>query len=150
MGWQLVLKVLYNVFSEFFRPLGCTAPAMLLKQARGTYRKHITKPLEQAAAPDCIFNVACNKPMRHPRPVNEQRTRGTLARPRRVSRFEFGNCAAARKDGPLHSEMLSAKEEENRCRGTYPAKSHFDFRSMYVSFPLTFLPPMRLLLTALL
>ena len=33
--------------------LGCTAAAMLPKQARGTFRKHITKPFLQVAAPDC-------------------------------------------------------------------------------------------------
>ena len=33
--------------------LGCTAAAMLPKQAGRTYRKHITKPFIQVAAPDC-------------------------------------------------------------------------------------------------
>merc|ERR1719264_913154 len=33
------------------RLLGCTAAAMLPKQARGTFRKHITKPSEQVTAP---------------------------------------------------------------------------------------------------
>ena len=55
----------YNVlggaatFSEGFvkcfpivpRLLGCTAAAMLPKQARGTSRKHITKPSEQVSRP---------------------------------------------------------------------------------------------------
>ena len=41
-------------FLEFPRPLGCTAAAMLPKQAWATFRKHITKPSEQVAAPDCI------------------------------------------------------------------------------------------------
>ena len=30
---------------------GCSATAMLPQQARGTFRKHTTKPLEQVAAP---------------------------------------------------------------------------------------------------
>ena len=42
-------------FVEFFlrvpRLLGYTAAAMLPKQARGTFRKHVTKPSEQVAAP---------------------------------------------------------------------------------------------------
>ena len=37
------------------RLLGCTAGAMLPKQARGTFRKHITKPSEQVAAPPSRF-----------------------------------------------------------------------------------------------
>ena len=44
--------------------MGCTAAAMLPKQAGGTFREHITKPSEQVAAPpsisnsyDCIRNV---------------------------------------------------------------------------------------------
>ena len=40
-----------NCFLRVPRLLGCTAAAMLPKQARGTYRKHATKPLEQVAAP---------------------------------------------------------------------------------------------------
>jgi len=31
--------------------LGCTAAAMLPKQARGTFRKYAKKPSEQVAAP---------------------------------------------------------------------------------------------------
>ena len=41
-------------FWEFHRQLGWTAAAMLPKQARRTHRKHLTKPSEQVAAPDCI------------------------------------------------------------------------------------------------
>ena len=36
------------------RAVGCTAAAMLPKQARETFRKHITKPSEQVAAPPSI------------------------------------------------------------------------------------------------
>ena len=35
--------------------MGCTAAAMLPKQARRTYRKHITTPFLQVTAPDCRF-----------------------------------------------------------------------------------------------
>ena len=42
-------------FVKFFlrvpRLLGCTAAAMLPKQAKGTFRTHITKHSEQVAAP---------------------------------------------------------------------------------------------------
>ena len=46
------------------RLLGCTAAAMLPKQATGAFRKHITKPLEQVAAPPSIeeyltFHLTC-------------------------------------------------------------------------------------------
>ena len=33
--------------------MGCTAAAMKPKQARGTFRKHISKPFLQVVAPDC-------------------------------------------------------------------------------------------------
>ena len=36
--------------------LGCTAAAMLPKQARRTYRKHMIKPFLQVAATDCTLN----------------------------------------------------------------------------------------------
>ena len=50
-------KWLSRMFSEgFHRQLGCTAAVMLHKQARWTFRKHITKPSEQVAAPDCTEN----------------------------------------------------------------------------------------------
>ena len=51
MGRKLVPKVLFTFFREFPRLLGITAAAMLPKQARGTLRKHITKPFKQVAAP---------------------------------------------------------------------------------------------------
>ena len=51
MGRKLVPKVLFTFFREFPRLLGITAAAMLPKQARGTFRKHITKPSEQVSAP---------------------------------------------------------------------------------------------------
>ena len=35
--------------------LGCTAAAMQPGQGRGTFKKHITKPSEQVAAPGCAF-----------------------------------------------------------------------------------------------
>ena len=49
-GWggNLFRRVLKNV-------LGYTAAAMPPKQARGTFSKHIAKPSEQVAAPDCIL-----------------------------------------------------------------------------------------------
>ena len=50
VGRPLVPKVLFTVFREFPRLLGFTAAAMLPKQARGSFRKHITKPSEQVAA----------------------------------------------------------------------------------------------------
>ena len=40
LGRQVVKKVLWNVFWEFHRPLGCSAAAVLPKQARGTLRTH--------------------------------------------------------------------------------------------------------------
>ena len=40
-----------TIFWEYPWPLGFTAAAMLPKKARGTLRKHITKPSEQVAAP---------------------------------------------------------------------------------------------------
>ena len=40
----LVLKVLKICFLAVPRLLGCTAAAMLPKQARGTFRKHVMKP----------------------------------------------------------------------------------------------------------
>ena len=46
VGQPFVPKVLFIFFSEFPRLLGCTAAGMLPKQARGTFRKHITKHLE--------------------------------------------------------------------------------------------------------
>ena len=50
VGRPLVPKVLKTVFWEFPRSLGCTAAAMLPMQAKGTFRKHVTKPSEQVAA----------------------------------------------------------------------------------------------------
>ena len=44
-------EVFIKCFLRAPRLLGCTAAAMLPKQARGTFRKHVTKPLEQVAAP---------------------------------------------------------------------------------------------------
>ena len=35
-------------------PQAVTAAAMLPKQARGTFRKHVTQPHTQVGAPDCI------------------------------------------------------------------------------------------------
>ena len=40
-----------NCFLIVPRLLGCTAAAMLIKQARITFRKHVTKPSEQVATP---------------------------------------------------------------------------------------------------
>ena len=56
VGRPLVPKVLLTVFWEFPRLLVFTAAAMLPKQARGTYKKHITKPLEQVAAHFVSYN----------------------------------------------------------------------------------------------
>ena len=45
--------------------MGWTAAAMLPKQVRGTFRKHVTKPPPQPAAPDCssiekLVILVCN------------------------------------------------------------------------------------------
>ena len=47
----MLVKDFVKCFPRVPRLLGCTAAAMLPKQARGTFKKHITKPLEQVAAP---------------------------------------------------------------------------------------------------
>ena len=39
----------------FLKVPQATAAAMLPKQAKGTFRKHITKPSEQVAAPPSIY-----------------------------------------------------------------------------------------------
>ena len=45
---------MFRMFCKMFpRLLVSIASAMLTKQARGTFRKHVTKPSEQVAAPDC-------------------------------------------------------------------------------------------------
>ena len=49
VGRPLVPKVLFTLF--FPRLLGCSVAAMLPKQARETFRKHIAKSSEQVAAP---------------------------------------------------------------------------------------------------
>ena len=50
LGQQVVKKVC----QMFHRVLGYTAAAMLPKQARGSFRKHVTKPFSQPAAQDYI------------------------------------------------------------------------------------------------
>ena len=47
-------------FPRVPRLLGCTAAAMLPKQARGTIIKHITKPSEQVAAPPSAMIIVTN------------------------------------------------------------------------------------------
>ena len=52
LGWAATCsKGFVKCFPRVPRLLGCTASAMLPKQARETFRKHITKPSEQVAAP---------------------------------------------------------------------------------------------------
>ena len=51
VGRPLVPRGFVKCFRRVPRLLGCTAAAMLPKQARGTFRKHTTKPSEQVAAP---------------------------------------------------------------------------------------------------
>ena len=46
VGRPRVPMVLFTFFLEFSKLLGCTAAAMLPQQARGTLRKHTTKPWE--------------------------------------------------------------------------------------------------------
>ena len=52
-GWDghLFRRFCKLFFWELHRPLGYTAAAMLPKQGRGNYIKHVTKPSEQVAAP---------------------------------------------------------------------------------------------------
>ena len=47
-------------FPRVPRLLGCTAAAMLPKQARGTIIKHITKPSVQVAAPPSAMIIVTN------------------------------------------------------------------------------------------
>ena len=58
MGRQLVPKVLLTVFLRVSQAVVLHAAVMLPKQARGTFRKHVTKPSEQVAAPLSILSLS--------------------------------------------------------------------------------------------
>ena len=45
LHWSTYTEWGGNLLKRFLRPLGCSAAAMLPEQARGTFRKHITKRL---------------------------------------------------------------------------------------------------------
>ena len=55
--WRKVSEGFVKCFLRVPRLLGCSAAAMLPKQARGTFRKHITKPSGQVAAPPSIIII---------------------------------------------------------------------------------------------
>ena len=54
VGQLLVPRGFVKCFLRVTRLLGCTAAAMLPKQARGTFRKHVRKPSEHVAASPSI------------------------------------------------------------------------------------------------
>ena len=60
-GSPLVANGFVECFLRVPRLLGCTAAAMLPKKARGTFRKHVTKPSEHVAAPPSTFVVGVGK-----------------------------------------------------------------------------------------
>ena len=99
----------FYVFWEFHRLLGCTAAAMLPKQARGTFRKHKTKPFLQVAVPDCTLSDD-----------DIDDVNGFLRRPYSVHASTLLSVLLPRSVG---SALAGQRQASSEARNVHPARS---------------------------